>query len=368
MDSTALATRDASPRVIARYLASLKPVLANATDARNIWVRYLGELARRENLADAHTEAVQFALARGQQFNDARRAIMAAPVPPGYDAMHQAVDGWLQGLLASCEYMVRSHAPLERATLERIQDVLREAGAKADKFNAQRQSAVQSLLDAQSPVPARARKMVASKKEMRALLLALVAALLLVGGSAYAFSSLASAPPTRTPTPAVKPNASAAGATRQVYTPPDVLAKLKAEIANRKVAWTEPDVKFAVPDRVIITGKIQGTANLVPVEVNLQVGVTDDGKPLIAAKGLSAVGVEVPTSAFDALNKRIEEANQTLPSQLQPGQTIKRIFVEDPNSLVVELSGGTAPSLTGTPAAATTPAPQGAVPANKPGG
>jgi hypothetical protein len=41
---------------------------------------------------------------------------------------------------------------------------------------------------------------------------------------------------------------------------------------------------------------------------------------------------------------------------------VKRIVVEDPNSLVVELSGGAAP-----PAAAGTPAPQGAVPANKPG-
>ena len=367
MDSTALATRDASPRVIARYLASLKPVLGSATDARNVWVRYLGEIARRDNMGDAHTEAVQFALARGQQFHEARRAIMAAPVPPGYETMHQAVDGWLQGLLASCEYMVRSHPPLDRDTLERIQDILREAGTKADKFNAQRQAAVQTIVDSQSPVPARARKMVASKKEMRALVLALVAALLLVGGSAYAFSTLAAGPtPTRTPTPAVKPNG-VNGTNRQVYTPPDVLAKLKAEIANRKVAWLEPDVKFVVPDRVIITGKIQGPVNIVPVEVNLQVGVTDDGKPLISAKGLSAVGVEVPTGAFDALNKRIDEANQTLPQQLPPGQTVKRIYVEDPNSLIVELSGGPAPAANGTPAAATTPAAQGAVPATKPG-
>lgn len=339
VDSTALATREASPRLVARYLASLKPVLSGATDARNVWVRHLGELARRDNLAASHTEAVQFALARGQQFHEARRAIGALPVPAGYEGMHQAVDGWLQGLLASCEYMVRAPAPLQHEVLESIQDILREAGAKADRFNAQRQVAVQSIVDAQSPAPARGRQIVASKREMRALLLALVAALLLVGGSAYALSTLAAAPPPRTPIAAAKPRQPGGGLERKVFTQQEILARLKQEIATRKVAFFEPDVKLVAPDRIVVSGKIQGPTAMVPVEVNLQIGVSDNGKPLLAAKGLSAVGVEVPTAAFDALTKRIEEANQTLPAQVAPGQALKRVFVEE-NAVVAELAGG----------------------------
>ena len=149
-NGTALATRDATPRAIARYLASLKPALGAATDARNIWVRYLGELARRDDVSAAHAEAVQYALARGQQFHEARRQIMHLPVPPGYEPMQQAVDGWLQALLASCEALVRSHPPLTRQTLERVQAILHEAAGKADKFNNQRAVAVQNLVEAQS--------------------------------------------------------------------------------------------------------------------------------------------------------------------------------------------------------------------------
>jgi len=89
------------------------------------------------------------------------------------------------------------------------------------------------------------------------------------------------------------------------------------------------------------------------------ISATPDGKPHVEAKRLSAIGVDVPSGAFDALNKRIDEANQTLPQQLSPGQLISKLYVQD-NAIVAELSGGTggsgAPAAGGTPAAAGTPA------------
>lgn len=354
-DATALATREASPRAIARYLASLKPALGSATDARNVWVRYLAELAHREDLAAAHTEAVQIALARGQQFHDARRAIAQLPVPPGYEPMHQAVDGWLQALLASCEVVVRASPPISRATLDRAQAILREAATKADRFNQQRTVAVQALTDAQMPVPARAKRVVASKKEMRALIVSLLAALLLCGGAIFAVNSLSNTPPpTRTPTPA-RPGQPGSGVERRVFPQPDILARLRQEIASRKVAWQEPDVQLVPPDRIVVKGKIQGPTSVVPVEVELQMSVTPDGKPRLEAKRLSAIGVDVPAGAFDALNKRVDEANQTLPQQLPPGQTLARLYIQD-NAVVAELTGGpsgapagSSPTAGGTP-------------------
>jgi hypothetical protein len=347
-DATALAIREASPRAIARYLASLKPALGSATDARNVWVRYLSELAHREDLAAAHTEAVQLALARGQQFHDARRAIAQLPVPPGYEPMQQAVDGWLQALLASCEVIVRASPPIGRATLDRAQAILREAATKADRFNQQRTAAVQALTDAQMPVPARAKRIVASKKEMRALIVSLVAALLLCGGAIFAVSSVSSGPPARTPTP-VRPGQPGSGIDRRVFPQPDVLARLRQEIASRKVAWQDPDVQLIPPDRIVVKGKIQGPTSVVPVEVELQMSVTPDGKPRLEAKRLSAIGVDVPAGAFDALNKRVDEANQMLPQQLSPGQVLTRLYVQD-NAIIAELTGGpNAPPAAGTP-------------------
>jgi hypothetical protein len=272
--------------------------------------------------------------------------------------MAQAIDGWLQALLASCEAVVRSHPPLTRQTLERVQDVLHEAAGKADRFNQQRSVAVQQLVEAQMPVPAKARKVVASKKEMRALVIALVAALLLAGGSMFALNSLAnSAPPTRTPTAATKPGLQSTG-NRRVFPQPDVLARLKQEIANRKVAWVEPDVQLVPPDRVIVTGKIQGPINVVSVEVELQMSVTTDGMPRLEAKRLSAIGVDVPPGAFDALNKRVDEANQTLPQQLGPGEKLTRLYVQD-NAVIAELTGGAGgtPTPAGTPGATPSPGP-----------
>jgi hypothetical protein len=324
-------------------------------------VRYLGEIGHREDLATIHTETVQFALARGQQFHDARRAVAQIPPPPGYDAMRQALDGWLGGLQASSETIIRAQPPIRRETLDRAQKILRDAASRADRFNHQRTTAVQTLVDAQSPVPARAKKMVASKKEMRALAMALIAALLLAGGAAFGLSTLASAPPpTRVPTPAAKPGGQRAGLDRRVFTQPEILQRLKAEIAARKVIFFEPDVRLVAPDRIIITGKVQGPAGLVPVEAEIQAGATPDGKPRVDSKRLSAVGVEVPPGAFDALTKRVEEANKVLPDQVSPGQFVRRIFVEN-NTLVVELDGG-------TPGQAPAPAPgANATPAAKPG-
>jgi hypothetical protein len=159
----------------------------------------------------------------------------------------------------------------------------------------------------------------------------------MVGGVVYTMMRLTAVPVSPTPTP-TKP---AAGADRRVFPQPEVLAKLKGEIANRKVAFGNPDVQFVPPDRVIIKGKIQGPASQIPVEVELQMSVTPDNKPRIDARRLAAVGVPVPADAFDALNKRVDEANKTLPDQIPAGYILRQLSIEN-NAIVADLESAAA--------------------------
>jgi hypothetical protein len=68
--------------------------------------------------------------------------------------------------------------------------------------------------------------------------------------------------------------------------------------------------------------------------------VTPDNKPRVDSRRLAAVGVTIPTEANDALAKRIEEANKTLPDQIPAGFVLKRLSIEN-NAVVADLEGAT---------------------------
>jgi hypothetical protein len=335
----ALAVRDGAPRHVARYLASLKPILSAGTDARGAWVRFLSDVARREDLVAAHAEAQQMALGQGQHLDEARRALASVQVPPGFEPMHMAVDRWLGALVDSCEVVFRSQAPLAADTLARARQGVHEAGVEADAFNRQRQTVVESLANRAAPAGARPR-LIAQPRELRALGIGLVVALVMVGGSIYGMMRLTAVdPPPEAPAstrPIVGP------IDRRIFPQPEVLTRLKTEIGARRVAFTEADIQLVAPDRAIVKGRIQGPASQIPVEAELQMSVTADNRPRIDSRRLSAVGVQIPTEALDALNKRVEEANKTLPDQIPAGFTLRRLFVEN-NAVVAELEGPAPP-------------------------
>jgi hypothetical protein len=336
---TAVAVREASPRAISRYLNSLKPLLAGGTDARGVWVRFLNEAAQREDPVEAHAEAQQVALGQGQALDEARRTLAAVPVPPGLEDMHRSVGRWLKAVSDSCEVVFRSKPPLSSDTLARARQLVYEAGVEADDFNRHRTAVVESLQE--RPVSAQRPRFIASGKELRALALALVLALVMVGGVVYAMSTLTSSPPAPAPTPTPPLT------DRRVFPQPDVLGRLRNELTTRKVAFNDADVQLVPPDRIIVKGRIQGPTALIPVEAELQMSVTPDGKPKVESKRLAAVGVTIPPEASDALNKRIDEANKTLPEQVPAGFILKRLYVEN-NAVVAELAGVAAAPKPGT--------------------
>lgn len=345
--TNALAVRGAPPRALARYLATLKPILTSATESRMAWVRYLTDLEGREDLAAGQIEISKQAIACSERFQEGRRALATIPVPTGLESMHRSVDGWLQALAISCEVIARAPVPMPPLAIDRSKEILRDAAARADRFNQARAAAVEALHDAQLPPP-KGQKIVASGKEMRALLIALVVALVLAGGAVFAlmrFSGTSASPAASKP--GGGPGALPPGVERRVFPQADIVGRLRQEIAQRKIAWQDPDVRLIQPETIIVTGRIQGASSSIPVEVELQLGVNEAGRPRLTARKISAVGVQVPPEATDALARRTEEANQILADQIAPGQAIRRLYIEN-NQLVAEIDVGAAP---GKPAA-----------------
>ena len=149
------------------------------------------------------------------------------------------------------------------------------------------------------------------------------------------------ASPGASPTAAATKAAGPTLPTQQSYARADILARLKSEITSRHVAWTETDLQLVPPDRIVVIGKVPQPGGAIPVQVTLRVGVTPDGQPLVTSAGVAGGPTEPVRQALaDALKRRVDEANSALAGQLPTTQKLERIYVRDPDTLVVELSGG----------------------------
>jgi hypothetical protein len=359
-------SHEAPQGLAARYLAALRPILLSATNARANWVRFLNELAMRADLARATPEAVQVALGQSNQFAQSRRMLAQLQAPPSYRDLHGAIEGWLKSLELSCQIVVRQTGPLTADTLGRVREALQDAAADADRFNAQR-AAIQAVVKENGQPSEKRPRMIANRKELRVVAMVLGSVIALLGAGVWASGVLGSPGPSPTPTlSAADATATAvaflaSGGERRTYPLPDIQKRLDEEIALRRVAYQEATVRLVPPDRVIVSGRIQGTANLVSTEVELQ-ALAEQGKPKIVVQGIRALGVEVPPEAVTALDKRAEEANVELAKQLQPNEYLVRVIVE-PTQVIAEIAdlnkmpqpgAQTTPATTGTP---TGPAP-----------
>lgn len=337
-----MALHYASSRTPAGYLANLKPILDRATSVRTSWLRFLNDLANAEDVAGRSDEATQMAIRCREQFNEARRSLNQMTPPPMYQDMERALDGWLEALSASCEALANAVPPVTFDQVNAARRKLRDAAQQADKFNAERAS----IITVGGPPPQAAEEpgeRLGNNK--RLIVLTVLGLILMIVALYFAFGALGTSNVGGAATPG--PGTPGPGFERRVFQRSEILDRLKQEITNRKVAFLEPDVRLQPPDRIIIAGKIQGPTSLIPVEAELQAGVTSDGKPKITPIRINATGVAVPPEALDALNKRADEANKTLPGQLAPNQFVRRIYVEN-DTLVVELDTAGTPTANGT--------------------
>jgi hypothetical protein len=336
-------TSHAAPEgAAARYLTLLRPVLVSATTARSNWVRFLNDVASRADLAGATPEAVQVALGQASQFGDVRRQLSAMTVPDSYQDMHGSIEGWLKSLELSCQIVVRQTGVLTPETLARVREALQEAANDADRFNAQRAAIAAVVKETAQPTGPKPR-IIANKKEMRVLAIAGAAMLLLLGIGAWVSTTLLASPEATVTIVGGSPAAATAtalaflemGGQRRTWPIADVQNRLNQEIAGRRVAYREATVLFKPNDSIVVSGKIQGTADLLTVDVELQI-VAENGKPKINVKDLRAVGVSVPVEAREALEKRAEEGTAELAAQLKPTERLERVVVEQ-NQVTAEI-------------------------------
>lgn len=340
-DSTAVAVREAPQGAETRYLQSLRPILLQATNARTSWVRALNEAAGRSDLAAATAEIVQVAIGQGGLLVDARRQLSKIDVPPDYQTMHATIESWLRHLEHSCQIVAHTRGALTPEMIARVRDVLHTAAADADRFNAERAAIAAVAVEVARPSEARPR-VIARPREIRAMIIAVVVLLVvLLAGGVGSGALPSSAPPTATTVSAANATATAqalvaAGAQRKIFTLAEIQQRLDQEITNRNVAYQQATVRLTPPDRIIVSGRINGPNGPIVVDVEIQLSL-EAGKPKLLTQGIRAAGVQVPREAFDALSKRADEGNQELLGQLKPGEQVLRVVVE-PSQIVADLT------------------------------
>ncbi len=319
-----------------RYLSQLKPILVQATHARSVWVRFLNDVALRQDLAGATAEATQVALGQSRILGELRTELSRLSIPDGYDEMHGAIDGWLRSLQISCHIVVKIVGTLNPEILTQVRDALHNAALDADRFNAER-AAIAAVL-AETMAPSVRPRVVASKSEMRTLGIFFGGLVIVALALAYVFGFLTGKPlidlnpsPTPVPTATRLPP----GLERQIFTIDQIQQRLIAEINSRGVAFEQPGVRLVPPDGIVVSGRIQGPLGFIPVEAQLQVQLKD-GKIALSNRGIRAIGISVPAEAQAALEKRAAEGNLEIARQLAPGESIQRVIVE-PGQIVAEI-------------------------------
>jgi hypothetical protein len=127
-----------SARVIARYLVGLRPILTDACQTRNDWVRRLGLLIQEAHSGDVGRVARgSGTLGRefGDLFRNTRSRIDLLGPPAECDVCHAAVRAWAHSLLGSCEALAEVGRSGQLHGLRIAQERLADARTQAHRFN-----------------------------------------------------------------------------------------------------------------------------------------------------------------------------------------------------------------------------------------
>ncbi len=148
MDRNGSRQSASSPRAVAAYLISLKPVLTGATDTRQQWVRRIGLLMADTRYGNA-TSLAHAAGAIGREhissFRETRRNLDRLRPPPTCQTCHLALAGWIDRLVESSDVLIEIGQTLELKRLRETQDLLMEARTFARQFNAEYAGLVANL-------------------------------------------------------------------------------------------------------------------------------------------------------------------------------------------------------------------------------
>jgi len=130
--------RRSAPHEITRYLRQLRPVLTAPRLARREWIRRVGRLIEEsrtgEPIALAH-QAGRYGRDAIAVFRDARRRLGELTPPPECQALHGAIEQWIELHVQACEELIRTDEQRAPRRLRDVQERLAAGRAWAQRFN-----------------------------------------------------------------------------------------------------------------------------------------------------------------------------------------------------------------------------------------
>ena len=129
-----------SPRAIATYLVSVRPLLQEVTDSRRAFIRHIGilmEEARQASRAVVVQAAGRIGRDEGAGFRSLLAQLNALAPPAGCESCHDALVRWVELHLGACTVMVDVGTSGDLGRLRETQQLLGTARVEAQRFNAE---------------------------------------------------------------------------------------------------------------------------------------------------------------------------------------------------------------------------------------
>jgi hypothetical protein len=144
---------------------------------------------------------------------------------------------------------------------------------------------------------------------------------------------------TTSPTRTATPTATQTPSVRKI-TSAELTLVLRGHVESQRAQFQDGKVRFAVPDKVVITGSTPLGGRVTPVEADLTVGVDANGRPrILAYRLLLANGQPAPPEAQAALAARVTQSNTELDVLVPRTQRVRRVWVtNNPDALWAEVA------------------------------
>jgi hypothetical protein len=128
----------ATPREVAGFLITLRPIVARAIEIRRSWIKELGllfEEARQGNITQVTGQAGRLGRDHVAAFRDVRWSAERQSPPDGCQEIHRALMTWLDGLVSACEALIEVANTGHMAGLKDAQRHVADARYAARRFN-----------------------------------------------------------------------------------------------------------------------------------------------------------------------------------------------------------------------------------------
>ncbi|HEY3109870.1 MAG TPA: hypothetical protein VGL23_14005 [Chloroflexota bacterium] len=140
MDESSDRSARATPREIANFLITLKPMVARAVAIRASWIKELGRLfaeIQQGNAARVTARAGRLGREHVGAFRDVRTSVARLSPPAGCQEVHRSVLLWTDSLVKACEALIEVGNSGQIAGMQIAQRNVTEARHAARRFNSE---------------------------------------------------------------------------------------------------------------------------------------------------------------------------------------------------------------------------------------